>query len=117
MDTNHTLSPFKSKATKVTGVSIVISGFANKIPDPVLKDWTLTLSPVLGLTINVLGSFVYAYFKFRYSKWILNENISDLRQRQSESTCSVKEKKDIEEEIGTINKEIRKIRSNLIIKL
>ena len=107
----------KRQAAKVTGVSIVISSLANKIRDPILKDWILIFSPFIGFVLNATYNFVYAHIKFYYWKWVTNQNIGDLRRRQAEHTCAASEIREIEKEIKALNKDIRKKRSDLIIKL
>jgi hypothetical protein len=110
-------APLKRQAAKVTGISVVISSLANKIKDPFVKDWILIASPFIGFILNAAYNFGNAHIKFYYWRWVTNQNINDLRKRQEERTCLTLENREIEKEIRALNKDIRKKRSDLIMKL
>ena len=101
----------------MTGVSVIISSLTNKISNPAIKDWVLIASPAIGFFVNAAYNISYPHIKFYYWKWVMNQNIRDLRKRQDEEGCAALEKREIEIEIRALNKDIRKKRSDLIMKL
>lgn len=97
----------KRQAVKVTGFTFVITSVANKIVDPVLKDWILSTSPLIGFVVNL----AYNFLDKEISTWFvirkLKNMITELQILRSAPNCPPNKKKEIEKDIADLEKAIK----------